>query len=127
MQESPGLKQDWSWDIRSFSVKNRNISFFLWTGTILPFLQSDGNISFARKLLKMSSKGLYNEFPHIFNIRMLILSWPWALLGLRFWIIFDMSYLQVLPLINACQLGGEVAKGVYSHFWSRSIALQKRS
>ena len=39
----------------------------------------------------MSSKGLLNESPHSFNIRMLILSWTWALCGLRFWIIFNMS------------------------------------
>ena len=63
----------------------------MWTGTILPFFQSDGNIPFARQSLNISSKGLHNESPHIFNIRMLILSWLWGLFGLRFWMIFNMS------------------------------------
>ena len=63
----------------------------MWTGTILPFFQSDGNIPFVKQSLNMSSKGLHNESSHSFNIRMLILSWPWALFGLRFWIIFNMS------------------------------------
>ena len=60
---------------------------------MLPFFQSDGNIPFARQSLNISSKGLHSESPHIFNIRMLILSWPWALFGLRFWMIFNMSLL----------------------------------
>ena len=63
----------------------------MWTGTILPFFQSDGNIPFARQSLNMSSKDLHINFPHIFNTRMLILSWPRVLFELRFWIIFNMS------------------------------------
>ena len=58
---------------------------------ILHFFQSDGNIPFARESLNVSSKGLPNESPRIFNIRKLILSWSWALFGLRSWIIFNMS------------------------------------
>ena len=67
------------------------LSYFLWTGTILPFFKSDGNIPFAWKLLNMNSKGLHNESLHGFNIQMLILSLTWALFGLRLWIIFNIS------------------------------------
>ena len=28
MQESPGLKPDWFWDIKSFSMKKENISIY---------------------------------------------------------------------------------------------------
>ena len=67
------------------------LSFFLWTSTIMPFFQPDGNIPFAGELLNMSSKVLLNEFLHILNIWMRILSWSCALFGLRFWIIFNIS------------------------------------
>ena len=110
MQESPGLKPDWCWGITLFSIKNpiillnidcskilihigdkdigrylfkRCLPFFLWTGTILPFFQSNGDIPFARQSLNMSSKGLHSEFLHIFNISIFSM--------LRFWIIFNMS------------------------------------
>ena len=42
-------------------------------------------------MLNLNSKDLHIELPHILNIRMLILSSSWALFGLRFWIIFNMS------------------------------------
>ena len=57
----------------------------------MPFFQSNGYIPFARQSLNMSSKDLCNEFPHICNIWMLTLSGPWALFGLRLWIIFNIS------------------------------------
>ena len=76
--------------LKYFATYRHCLSFFLWTGSMLSFYQSDGNISFARKSLNMFYI-VHNEFPYIFNIGMLILSCPWALFGLRFWIIFNMS------------------------------------
>ena len=38
--------------------------------------------------------GLQIDSSQIFNIRMLIISWPWALFGLRFLIIFKVSYVE---------------------------------
>ena len=64
---------------------------FLVNRYYITFLPVRWKYSFARQSLNMSSKGLHSESPHSFNIRMLILSWPWALFGFRLRIIFDMS------------------------------------
>ena len=140
MQESPGLNPDWCWEFRSFSIKNPKISLninhsrillhigskdivgsclnavyhFLVTGIMLPFFY------ICQTIVK------YNEPLHIFNIRMLIFSWAWALFGLGFWIIFNMSVFTDFT-VNICQLGSRVAGGLYCHFWLRNIALQKRN
>ena len=48
-----------------------------------------GNFPFSRHDLKISSEGFKIESPQIFNMRILIISKPWALFGLRFLMIFD--------------------------------------
>ena len=59
---------------------------FLWMGTISPFFHSD-----AKAWLNIITRGLQMVLPHIFNIRKLILSCPWALLWSIPWIIFPIS------------------------------------
>ena len=57
----------------------------LWLGTM--FFHSDGNTPIRRAYLKIISSGSKVESLHIFSIRILLLSWPCALLESRFWII----------------------------------------
>ena len=59
----------------------------LWIGSIFALFQSFGNILSLKQFLKMVANGLYIESPHSFNIRILILTCPWALLGSSFLII----------------------------------------
>ena len=64
-----------------FFINWNNISFF-------PF---EGNFPFSRHDLDISSKGFKIE--QIFNMRILIISKPWVLFGLRFLMIFAISSL----------------------------------
>ena len=50
-----------------------------------------GNFPFSRHDLNISSKGFKIKSPQIFIMRMLIMSKPWALFGLRFLIVFAIS------------------------------------
>ena len=65
---------------------------FLWTGTTLAFFHSMGNFPLSMHDLKISSKGFKIESPQIFNMRILIMSKPWALFGLRFLMILAMLF-----------------------------------
>ena len=55
----------------------------------MPFFHSDGNTVVVRACLKISSRGLKMVSPHIVSMRMLMLSWSWALFGLKLTIIFS--------------------------------------
>ena len=48
--------------------------FFLWTGTTFSFFLSSGKIPLSKHDLKITSRGLHIDSPHISNICMLILS-----------------------------------------------------
>ena len=50
-----------------------------------------GNFSFSRHDLNINYKGFKIESPQIFNMRILIMSKPWALFGLKFLMIFAIS------------------------------------
>ena len=65
----------------TFFMNCNNISFF-------PF---QGNLPVRKQVSKVMFRGLQIESPHIFNIRILISSWPWALFGSRLLIIRRMS------------------------------------
>ena len=67
------------------------IPIFVWN--TLAFFHSAGNFPFSRHDLKINSKGLQIEASQIFIIRILIISWPCALFGSRFLVIFRMSSL----------------------------------
>ena len=64
------------------------------------FFDSSGNLQFCRHVLKIDSRGLQIESTQSFNMRMLIISWPWALFEFRFLIIWRMSFLEKLHLDN---------------------------
>ena len=76
------------------------LSFFLWIGTTLAFFHSTGNFIWLRHDLKIIERGLHKEGPHSFNIRILIISWPWALLGSRLFIIFIMFSFDIWTLLR---------------------------
>ena len=67
-------------------MDRNNICFF-------PFSSSVGNSPCFIQDWNIKSKGLQMDLPHSFNKQMLNMSWPWALLGPRFWIIVAISSL----------------------------------
>ena len=74
------------------------LSLFLWAGPIWAFFQSDGNFPFFRQPLKIIDSRLHIEFPHIFIIRILSLSWPWVIFGSKLFIILEMSSVEKLTV-----------------------------
>ena len=70
--------------------------FFLKTGTTLAFVYSEGNFLFSEHHRKIIPSGLEKNSSQISNIRILTISWSWALLELRFIIIFKMSFVKIL-------------------------------
>ena len=58
--------------------------FQMWNWHLL---YSEGSLPEHEQFQKIISRGLRIEMSRSFNMRMLIMSWPWALLGLRFLII----------------------------------------
>lgn len=62
------------------------IKFLLCTGTTFR-----GKVSFSTQNWKRSSDGLQIVDPHTCNIGILIILWPWGLVGSRFWNIFKVS------------------------------------
>ena len=110
VQELPGRKRNWFLEMSLLVQKQLNLSLkislsniyhksevkkladnfqyfvchFLWMGTIFPFFHSEGNIPVIRPCLKIISSGTQIESPHILSMRILMLSWPWALFESRF-------------------------------------------
>ena len=58
---------------------------------LCPFIQSFGNVLVSKHRLKIIFRGLQIELLQSFSILILIWSWPWALLGSKFWINFSIS------------------------------------
>ena len=58
------------------------------------FFHSVGEELLSIDCLRMRSTGLQIELSHNRNMRILILSWPWALLGSKFCSIFAVSYMD---------------------------------
>ena len=103
VHESPGLKPDWFGEIKSFPMKYSNRllyinrwrtfpqiwsrdtgrkffkiywSLFLWTGITFDIFHSLRNSPCLMQDWKISSSGLQISLPHIFNMWVLIMSWP---------------------------------------------------
>ena len=66
---------------------------FLWIGTTLAFLHSDGKHSPFNDARKTYPKGLWMDSPHIFSMQILIISCLRALLGSKPLIILPMPLL----------------------------------
>ena len=73
-------------------------AIFLWTGTTCFFFHSCRKISLSKHDLKIVSRSLRIDGPHIFNIWILILSWSRAFSEYKFWISFRMSSLEKVML-----------------------------
>ena len=88
-------------------------------GTIFPFFYSEGKASVRRACLKTTSNGI--ESPHIFNMRILLLSCQWALFEWRFWTIFQIASAQNvavdkrLSVIKLTPAGRELLLGIGKH------------
>ena len=66
---------------------------FLKIGSMFPFFQSSGNIPHFKQFSNVLKRGSIIATPDIFKMRILIISWPWALLGSSLQIIRLMSFL----------------------------------
>lgn len=58
----------------------------------MPFLCSKANQRVNKQPWKIADRSLQIKFPHNFSLRILILSWPFALFRSRFWI-----FLKIWP------------------------------
>ena len=67
---------------------------FLWIGTTFAFFNLLGNLPLSKQDWKINFKGLQIKSSQIFTILILITSWPWALFGSRFLIIFRISLFE---------------------------------
>ena len=65
---------------------------FLNIGATFAFFHSGRNLPELKQFWKIISSGLHMEKPQSFIMRMLIMSWPWALIGSRFFIILYISF-----------------------------------
>ena len=95
IQESVSLKPDWFVEQTSWYITEKvtsagslldTVVFFLfgWARKICPFFHSSGIMSNSKQDLKINSRGLHIDGPHIFNIRMLILLWSCAFTESKF-------------------------------------------
>ena len=75
------------------------LSPFLNVGTTFAFFRSEGNLPEYKQFWKIVWSGLYMEMPQGFIMRMLIMSWQWALLGSRFLIILYI-YIYIYLLLK---------------------------
>ena len=67
---------------------------FLKTEATLAFFHSEANFPFCKHDQEIIPSGLQIDLSQIFNILILIILWPWALFGLRYLIIFKISYVE---------------------------------
>ena len=89
---------DISKEVRSADSLLEIVCYFLWTGTTLAFFHSSRKIPLYKHDLKIIPRGLHIDGPHIFNIWILILSWPCAFSESKFWIILRISSLEKVTL-----------------------------
>ena len=103
IHKSLGLKPDWLEEINSFSMKyslsvqkffhklevkiwvDNFFFFFFRTGSTFAFFHSVGNSPCFIQDWNIKSSGLQIDYLHSFNMWLLSMSWPWTLLGSRFW------------------------------------------
>ena len=89
----------------------QRLSFFLYVGMIWDLFHISGETPESIQFLYISDRGSTNTESHIFNIRIEILSWPCALLTLRFLIIFRISSFSKLIEDNVEWVLKEIAEG----------------
>ena len=69
--------------------------------------------------LNINSRDLSTEELHIYGMRMLMLSWPWALFGYKSWIILGNRLEKNLQKINDCRLNNE--RELASFFYQKAL------
>ena len=79
---------------------------------MLAFFHSLGKHSLSRQFLKRIASGFAIEEAHIFIIRIVISSWPWALLGSNDLIIFTISPGQISKVDNLSSVTKLVFAGI---------------
>ena len=75
---------------------------FSCKGTTLAFLHSWRNLPLYRQLLKIFERLLQIVFPHSFTIRIMSVSWPYALFGSKWVIILAMLLLEKFTEYGIC-------------------------
>ena len=90
------------------------------------FFHSNGNTQAVRACLKINSVGLQMVWPHILSIRILMLSWPWALFRLRLTI--NISVLLVVKLVvrNLSSVKYQRFVGSLLQFFNKEYWLEKK-
>ena len=86
-KDFPTYWKKWNWSIVLYWL----LVVFLWIGTTLAFFQFWGKIPCSEQALKISRKSLLIESPQTFNVRILVMLWPWALLGSKPLVILPIS------------------------------------
>ena len=90
------INQSFKYFAKHWKKRNQCVTFhtlvILSTGTTLAFFLSDGKIPWFKQDLKIISNGLEIESPYNLIMRILIISWPCALLGSNLFIIILMSW-----------------------------------
>ena len=92
-------------------VINATFIICLYIGMIRDLFHVSGKTPEFIQFLCISDRGSTNTESHIFNIRIEILSWPCALLTLRFLIIFRISSFSKLIEDNLDWVLKEIAEG----------------
>ena len=92
------------------------LSPFLNVGTRFAFFYSDGNSPERKQFRKIISIGLHMEMPQSFIMQMLIMSWPWALLGSTFLIVLYISSFEKIMVSKMLSVRLEHVLGnIYQH------------
>ena len=86
------------------------LSPFLKLGTMFPFFYSSRNIPHFKEFLNILKRGSIIASPDTFNMRILIISWPWALLG---------SSLQMIHLISS------FVNSMFDRYWSVMVLVDE--
>ena len=87
------------------------LSPFLKIGTMFPFFQSSGNIPHFKQFLNILKRGSIIASPDTFNMRILIISWPWALLGSSLQMILLISFFMNSLFVRYWSVMGLVGEG----------------
>ena len=72
-------------------------AIFLWTGTTFDF-HSNGKFPLSKYNLKIISRDLHIDGPHVLNIQMIVLSWSCDFSESKIWITCRMSLLEKIVL-----------------------------
>ena len=93
----------------------------------LVFFHCEGNFPFSKHDRKIIPSGWQIDSSQIFNNRILIILWPWALFGSRFQIIFKISYAENSTVESDCRVFLLRTEGSLQLLLKREHCLVKKS